>query len=1078
MSMRLLAALAIIWLLPSGCKDDCPAPPSSISTGDASGRDEVQGKADHSGQPDDPDVDFEFLGSDGGDQPLPEECLEPPYAFGCPCEGNVDCLTGYCVESTYGFVCTEECLEECPEGWKCKGLSAFGRDLVFLCIPVSKKLCFPCVKDEQCGGGRCVAMGDESYCAVFCDDDSPCPPGFNCQAEGEDQVCIPQSGFCDCLADNLGDLKPCEEANDLGSCFGYMECDPDNGWSGCSATPPFAEVCDGQDNDCDGNIDEDFGEIKPCQKENEFGSCAGVDTCLGPEGLVCQAPTPAAESCDYVDNNCDSTVDEDFVDADGKYVDFEHCGSCSVSCAVGFPNAKAMCDGSKTVPKCIVDVCDAGYYKLNDFQCIPNTASLCEPCTMDDNCMFSGAKCVEMSDGLFCTKTCESDLDCPSGYSCLDYEGSLQCLPNTNSCTCTGDNLDLSKSCSATYPSEPEPGEPSITCYGFQFCTLDGWTECDLPDEVCDGADNECNGIVDDPFVDADGRYVTDEHCGQCDNNCKVLGFANASGTCDTDKAIPDCAMECKADYSDVNENPTDGCECLFVSDEDVPDGVDQNCDGVDGDASKSLFVAKNGKDSAPGSIEQPMLTIGAAVAKADADEKRDVYVATGVYAESVVLPAGVNLYGGYSADFKVRHVLLYETVIMGTAPTGDKQGAVTVGNVQGQGTTLDGFTVFGFDNSASGGSSYGIYIRDCGASLAVRSCRFYGGNGGDGLPGSNGKDGLDGLDGNSGSDAVLVSWNCGGGEKVPAGAGAASACQDVDTAGGSGGGGYCPIYGFPPMAQENGSAGQGPGGGDGGPAGWDGMIEQLGCTSCMVPPMNQSFEGFDGAKGASGELGTAGGGCSQLAGQVVDGLWQSSGGTAGGGGEAGGGGGGGSGGGADMPNASCIYDHVGGSGGGAGSGGCLGTGGTGGGGGGGSFGIFLHFSVPPADVPLIENNTVAGGKGGDGGHGGNGGTGGVGGTGALGGEGGTALDAAWCGFGGGTGGDGGTGGHGGGGGGGCGGASYCIYANGQGEADLSGIKAANQFINGQGGIGGSGGPSIGNLGDGGLEGTAASTNF
>ena len=32
-----------------------------------------------------------------------------------------------------------------------------------------------------------------------------------------------------------------------------------------------------------------------------------------------------------------------------------------------------------------------------------------------------------------------------------------------------------------------------------------------------------------------------------------------------------------------MNENPADGCECAFVSDIDYPDGVDTNCDSVDG---------------------------------------------------------------------------------------------------------------------------------------------------------------------------------------------------------------------------------------------------------------------------------------------------------------------------------------------------------------------------------------------------------------------------------------------------------------------------------------------------------------
>ena len=1027
-----------------------------------------------------PDVkepaDYGLPDFSGKDLPQPS-CDDFPVGFGCPCQENGDCSSGYCVESAEGFVCTSQCFEDCPEDWTCKGLSGFGADIIFLCVPKSKKLCYPCKNDNQCGGGKCVTMGQDLYCAIYCEGAQDCPGGFDCEQvaspDGNYGLCLPVSGTCDCRQDNAGELRPCYKENELGQCYGYEECDPEQGWGNCSAPAPSVEECNGLDDDCDLAIDEGLDYGGPCEVTNDFGTCLGSPTCLGPLGWACQAQEPAQEACDYTDNDCDGLVDEGFMQ-DGKYVHHEHCGSCAVSCALGFPNAQAMCDTTMPVPACVVEKCDLGYIKLNDYQCIPNTAALCEPCTTDDNCLFEGAKCITMSDGTYCSKQCETNEDCPSAYLCKSYEGSLQCIPDTNSCTCTGDNLDLSKSCSKTYPPEPDPGEPSITCYGYQFCEPAGWSDCDFPQETCDTVDNDCNGVADDPFVDAQGRYITDDNCGQCGNNCTVLNLANASGVCNTAKAIPDCKMECKDDYFDVNSNPSDGCECHYQGLTDLPGGEDTNCDGVDGEVGNAVFVAKNGNNNNDGTIDAPLLTIGAAITRAENDGKRDVYVATGVYSESIVMVDGVNIYGGYSSDFLTRHILLYETVIMGTSPSQAKPAAVTATGITGSPTTLDGFTIFGFDNDEPGKSSYSMYIRDCDENLVIRNNHVYAGDGGNGGFGANGVDGTDGIDGNPGSNAHLHgSTVCNqAGPVKGGGASGNKSCGGVDVSGGKGGDSYCPQSNADPKTGELGLSGSGPGAGQGGGAGWDGAFMSE-CGLCNVPN-DLPMDGADGGHGNDGESGGAGQGCQTAVGTVQGGLWQPTGGTPGQPGTNGGGGGGG-GAGAGVTNLVSCTVQIGGTGGGGASGACAGTSGQPGGGGGGSFGIFLYYSLPGLGVPQIEANFIQGGKGGAGGVGGTGGTGGVGGTG---GAGGIESVPAWCARKGGNGGNGGTGGHGGGGGGGCGGMSGAIYVHGSAGLNLQPLKAGNQLIPGNGGNGGSGGPSIGNPGSAGLNGTAAATNF
>ncbi|MBZ0121938.1 MAG: putative metal-binding motif-containing protein [Sandaracinaceae bacterium] len=220
--------------------------------------------------------------------------------------------------------------------------------------------------------------------------------------------------------------------------------------------PGRSEVCDGRDNDCDASVDDGVLSVfyRDADGDGHGLASMSVMACTAPSGHVtssddcddgCSVCYPGrSETCDGEDNDCDGSVDDGVLSTFYRDADGDTYGTSASTQACTAPSGYASRAGD----------CDDANAARN-----PGRTEVCN--AVDDDCDGSPDQtfaCVQNT-AVTCTTTCGS----------------------TGSGLCTA-------SC----------GEPAM---------------CNPPAESCNGADDDCDGLIDDGVTTA-GAPITASAAG------------------------------------------------------------------------------------------------------------------------------------------------------------------------------------------------------------------------------------------------------------------------------------------------------------------------------------------------------------------------------------------------------------------------------------------------------------------------------------------------------------------------------------------------------------------------------------
>ncbi len=437
----------------------------------------------------------------------------------------------------------------------------------------------------------------------------------DCDGEADESTAIDAATFfADGDTDGYGDagigVAACTQPS------GYVADDTDCDDTDENEFPGATEYCDGDDDNCDGEVDEDTAaDVATWYADGDndsFGDPATPDLdCYQPTGHVadntdCDDSAPrtypgADEYCNSYDDNCDGDIDEDaaldvltwFADTDLD--SFGNATASDIDCdqPSGFVADDTDCDDT-----------DGNEY--------PGATEYCDG--DDDNCDGEvdedTAADVQLwhrdtdGDGYGYSLVRDTDCDQPSGYvadntDCDDLDDDINpgeqevCDDADTDEDCDGDSDDddLSATGQDTWHWDRDGDGYGDNFLDVDACNqpadyVDNADDCDPfevdvnpgAQEVCDASDTDedCDGLSDDADASALGQSSW-----YYDADSDTYGDAAVgTSTCDADVGYVADDTDCDDSESSVNPGGTEVCDAT---------DADEDCDGLADDADPSV---------------------------------------------------------------------------------------------------------------------------------------------------------------------------------------------------------------------------------------------------------------------------------------------------------------------------------------------------------------------------------------------------------------------------------------------------------------------------------------------------------
>ena len=384
----------------------------------------------------------------------------------------------------------------------------------------------------------CEAVDGQISTAGDCDDTrADVFPGAPEACDGADNDCdgsTDEDGaspwYADADGDGFGD--PASEDVTCAPASGWISVGSDCDDGDATSFPGATEVCDEEDNDCDGTVDEDVTTTwwADLDGDDHGGGALAQEACAQPAGYVASADDcddaaagvnpDAAEVCDGVDQDCDGAADDGVTTTYWPDRDGDAHGDAAVS----------------------VEACElpVGY------------ASVSDDCDDLDASAFAGA--FEACDGV--DNDCDGSADegvLTTFYADADGDGHGDASAPDLACAAPAGHVASADDCDDA-DATAFPGAA----------------------ETCDSIDNDCDGSADEGVLvtfyadaDADGHGDATAPARAC---AAPAGHVTSADDCDDADAttFPGASETCDTTDNDCDGSVDEGVQTTFYADGDA----------------------------------------------------------------------------------------------------------------------------------------------------------------------------------------------------------------------------------------------------------------------------------------------------------------------------------------------------------------------------------------------------------------------------------------------------------------------------------------------------------------------------